>query len=79
MSIALLLRLAGAVAILVSAGASLYAQVLYFRRPGAQWLGFGFGRYYYGEMRREHPRVFLASFGGIALGFALYVLAGLVS
>lgn len=57
-------------------GCSVYAQYLYYSRPGAK-LGFGFARYYYGEMRVEHPRVFAGSLGGTFLGIVIFLVAGL--
>lgn len=66
----------GTALLLVSLIGTTTALVLYFRRDDAKAFGFGFAEYYYGEMRRSHPRVFQASFGGAALGMALCLLAG---
>lgn len=56
-------------------GCSIYAQYLYYTRPGAKLIGFGFARYYYGEMRVEHPRVFAGSLGGTFLGVLIFLVA----
>lgn len=63
--------LAGIVANVIAMGA-------YFRRPDASPVGFGFATYYYGEMRRDRPRLFALALGGPFLGLALGMVAGLL-
>ncbi len=72
----LVVRMLGSLFMLISIGCSITAQVSYFRRPGAQWVGFGFARFYYGELRRERPRIFFGSIGGIGIALVLFVLSG---
>lgn len=60
---------------ITSAIGSVIALVIYARRDDASLIGFGFTNFYYGPMRKSHPRVFLASLGGAALGILL-VLSG---
>lgn len=68
----------GTVLLLVSLVGTIAALVVYFRRKDARAFGFGFAEFYYGEMRRSHPRIFLASFVGTMLGIALILLAGII-
>jgi peptidoglycan/LPS O-acetylase OafA/YrhL len=72
------LRTIGALLIPISAVSTFTAQIIYFRRPDARLFGFGFGRYYYGEMRRTRPLLFAGSFGGILLAFVCFALANLL-
>lgn len=72
------LRLLATVAYLVSVACSMTAGVLYFRQPQATLIGFGFARYFYGELRRTRPLIFVGSLGGVVLGFALLVAANSV-
>ncbi len=60
----------------LSATCSMIAMVIYLRRPGAMLVGFGFARYYYGEMRRTRPLLFIGSLVGAVAGIALLILAG---
>lgn len=65
-----LLVLVGLVAIVCSLPCTIAAYVYYYRRPDAQWFGFGFARYYHGDFRREHLLLFAGSFGGALTAIA---------
>ncbi len=66
------------VSIVVSVVGSVVALGRYLRHDDASLLGFGYADYYYGEMRKRHPKTFLASFGGGILAIALLILAALL-
>lgn len=77
--LALSVRMLGSMFMLISVGCSIAAQIMYLRRPGAQWVGFGFARFYYGELRREKPLVFFGSIGGIGVAILLFVASGFLA
>jgi len=62
----------------VSTVGTVAALVVYMRRGDASAFGFGFAGFYYGEMRRSHPRIFQASLGGAVGGILLIVAAGVL-
>lgn len=64
-----------ALCLLVAAVCSVMAMVSYLRTPGATLIGFGFARYFYGDLRREKPALFFGTLGGVIIGIALNFVA----